>query len=102
MVGSVANKNIRVTKRFVSVMILFIFRAIIVLLLTRIQVINFAHTKRIKIIRSSFLHVIFIEQFPLRIDIITDVRRSSMNYSYLSTDLPLCRVLQHRQEWSIY
>jgi hypothetical protein len=89
----VVNTNIRVTKRFDSVMIFCIFRAIIVLLLTRIQAINFAHTKHIKIIRSSFLHVIFIEQFPLRIDIITDVRRSSMNCSHPSTDLPLCPVL---------
>jgi hypothetical protein len=82
VVGSVANTII--TKPFETVMMLFIFRAIIVLLL--IQAINFAHTKHIKIIYSSFLHVTFIEQFPLRIDIIIDVRRPSLNYSHVSTD----------------
>jgi hypothetical protein len=82
VVGSVAYTDI--IKCFETVMILFIFRAINVLLV--IQTINFAHTKRIKIIHSSFLHVIFAEQFPLRVDIIIDVRRPSMNYSHLSTD----------------
>jgi len=34
----------------------------------------------------TFLHVIFTEQFPLCIDVIIGVRRSSMNFNHLSTD----------------
>jgi len=82
VVGFVATTNI--IKPFETVMALFTFRAINVLLV--IQAINFAHTKHIKIMHFSFLHVIFTGQFPLRIDIIMGVRGSSMNFSHLSTD----------------